>query len=134
VAAQLLRRVALTESALRDRLMAKGYQAATAERTVVRCRELGYANDERLAFDRARALRARGAGSVRIAFDLAARGLAEALVEAAVEASRDGEPEVVWARRALERSGEGSGARAWRLLTARGFPEEVVVDLLGEPG
>jgi regulatory protein len=133
VAARLLARAPLTEHALRERLVARGYQPATADRTVLRCRELGYANDERLAFERARSLRQRGAGGLRIAADLAARGLPDGLVAAAVEASCDGEPEQVWAARVLERAGNPGGARAWRLLESRGFPEQVVADLVDEP-
>jgi regulatory protein len=133
VAARLLARAALTEAALRERLLAKGYQSETATRTVARCRELGYVSDERLALDRARILRARGAGSLKIAADLAARGLPEALVASAVEASRAGEPEEAWARRVLAREGQPAGARAWRLLAGRGFPEDVLSDVVGDP-
>ena len=133
VAARLLARAALTEAALRERLLAKGYQPETATRTVARCRELGYVSDERLALDRARTLRARGAGSLKIAADLAARGLPEALVASAVEASRAGEPEEAWARRVLAREGQPAGARAWRLLAGRGFPEDVLSDVVGDP-
>jgi len=91
--------------------------------------------DAAYARERARALRARGAGSLRITADLAARGLPEPLVEAAVEESRAGEREIDWARRALRATGLAprTRARAWRLLHARGFPEEVIADLLGEP-
>lgn len=91
-------------------------------------------SDERLAFDRARTLRMRGAGSLKIADDLRGRGLAEALIAAAVEASMEGEPEASWARRVLERAGDPRGARAWRLLASRGFVEETIAELLGEPG
>jgi SOS response regulatory protein OraA/RecX len=132
VASRLLAHSALTEAALRERLLAKGYQPETAARTVARCRELGYVSDERLALDRARALRARGAGSVKIAADLAARGLSDGLVATAVEASRAGESEEAWARRVLARAGQPTGARAWRLLAGRGFPEDVLCDVLGE--
>jgi SOS response regulatory protein OraA/RecX len=114
--------------------VARGYQQSTATRTVDRCRELGYVGDERLADERARALRARGAGSLKIASDLEGRGLSEAIIARAIEESRDGEAEAVWARRALERQGRPRGAKAWRLLASRGFPEEVVRDVLGEPG
>jgi len=134
VAARLLARASLTEAALRERLVARGYQPETVVRTVTRCRELGYVSDERLALDRARALRMRGAGSLKIADDLRGRGLPEALVAAAVEASREGEAEISWARRALERAGQPRGGRAWRLLASRGFVEEIIADLLGEPG
>jgi regulatory protein len=133
VAARLLARAALTEAELEGRLVARGYQPATAARTVARCRELGYVSDERFAHDRARALRARGGGALRIGADLAARGLPDALVVAAVEASRDGEPERTWARRALDRAGSPPAAKAWRLLLGRGFPEDVVADVVGEP-
>jgi len=134
VASRLLARASLTEAALRDRLERRGYQPETAARAVTRCRELGYVSDERLAFDRARTLRLRGAGSLRIADDLRARGLPEGLIAAAVEASLEGEREVSWARRVLDRAGEPRGARAWRLLASRGFVEEVIEELLGDPG
>ena len=112
--------------------MARGYQRATAARTVERCRELGYVGDERLAHDRARALRQRGAGSLKIAADLGGRRLSAALVDAAVEASLDGEPEIEWARRMLLRERVPKGAKAWRLLAGRGFPEDVVSELVGD--
>ena len=132
VAARLLAHAALTEATLRDRLLAKGYQPETAARTVTRCRELGYVSDERLALDRARALRTRGAGSLKIAADLAARGLSEGQVATAVAASRAGQSEEAWARRVLARAGQPTGPRAWRLLAGRGFSEDVVCDVLGE--
>ena len=113
--------------------MARGYQRATAAKTVARCRELGYVGDERYAHDRARSLRARGAGALRIGADLEARGLSPGLVAAAVEESLDGETERAWARRALDAAGRPRGAKAWRLLVGRGFPEDVVSDLVGDP-
>jgi regulatory protein len=134
VAARILTRAPRSEADLHARLVARGYQQSTATRTVDRCRELGYVGDERLADERARALRARGAGSLKIASDLEGRGLSEAIIARAIEESRDGEAEAVWARRALERQGRPRGAKAWRLLASRGFPEEVVRDVLGEPG
>jgi regulatory protein len=131
VAARLLARASVTEAELERRLVAKGYRPATAAATVSRCRELGWVGDEALALARARTLRSRGAGGLRIAADLEARGLTADLVAAAVAESREGEPEIAWARRALERLGT-PGRRAWRHLVSRGFPEDVVVDLLGE--
>ena len=135
MAARLLARAPRTEAELAARLVARGYHPTTASATVARCRELGYVGDGSFAHDRARALRARGAGSLKIAADLTTRGLPEALVTAAVDESRDGLPEIEWARRALALADEAvvAGPRSWRLLAGRGFPEEVVVDLLGEP-
>ena len=134
VAARLLTRAPRTEADLEARLVARGYQKATAQKTVARCRELGYVGDERFAHDRAKALRERGAGSLKIAADLTARGLSELLTLAAVEASLDGEPEATWARRVLERERKARGPQAWRLLVGRGFPEDVVADVAGDPG
>jgi SOS response regulatory protein OraA/RecX len=127
----MLARAPRTEAELEERLVALGYRRETASGTVARCRELGYVGDEAFAHERARSLRARGAGCLRIEADLAARGLPDGLIARAVEASREGEPEAEWARRALAR--EPSKRNAWRFLAARGFPEDVVVDVLGEP-
>jgi len=131
VAARLLGRASRTEADLEARLVALGYRRETAAATVARCRELGWVGDAHFAHERARALRARGAGSVRIEADLTGRGLSDGLVAEAVEASREGEPEIEWARRALGRSRDV--ARAWRFLAGRGFAEDVIVELLGEP-
>jgi regulatory protein len=130
VAAGVLRRAPRSAAELAERLVAKGYQVETAARTVARSTELGWVNDAQLALDRARTLRRRGAGSLRIAADLEARGVATRLIDAAVEESLDGEPEREWALRALGRGGAADRARAWRLLTSRGFPEEVVADVV----
>lgn len=132
VAAGILRRAARTEAELEARLTAKGYQPSTAATAVDRCRELGWVGDERLALDRAQSMRLRGAGSLKIAADLAGRGLAESLVERAVAASLDERTEADWARDALARAGDRDGPRAWRLLASRGFPEDVITDVLGE--
>ena len=130
MAARWLRRAPETEARLEARLVALGYRRETAAAAVARCRELGWVGDVAFAHERARALRARGAGSLRIEADLAGRGLPEGLVAEAVEASRAGEPEVAWAQRAL--GAVRDRRRAWRLLVSRGFPEEVVVEVLGE--
>jgi SOS response regulatory protein OraA/RecX len=80
----------------------------------------------------ARARRARGSGPLRIGADLEARGLPASLIEAAVEASRDGRSEHDWVEPALRGAGiAGAPARAWRLLVQRGFPEDVVARALG---
>jgi regulatory protein len=130
VAARWLARTPLSEGQLAFRLGRKGYSTRTVDATVARCRELGWVGDRTLALDRARALRRRGAGPLRIVADLTARGVPEPLADEAVEESRDGEPETEWARRAVAR--EHDRRRAWRLLVSRGFPEDVVGDALGD--
>ena len=134
VAARLLARRPMTTTELEARLVTMGYQARTASGVVARALELRWLDDQTLAHDRARSLRARGAGPLRIAADLESRGLPAAMVEAAVEASRDGRSESDWAEQALAEAGlveRVAPARAWRLLVQRGFPEEVVSRLLG---
>jgi regulatory protein len=132
----MLARAPQSESELRRRLVAKGYQEATAEATLTRCRELGWVNDAVFALDRARALRRRGAGALRIGGDLEARGVPEPLIVEAVDMSRDGRSEAALAREALGNAPEPASApgRAWRLLMSRGFPEDVVMDVVGSPG
>jgi regulatory protein len=126
-----LARAARTEAELEERLHALGYRRETAAATVARCRELGWVGDQTFARDCARSLRARGAGSLKIAADLTARGLPDHLIETAVDESLEGEPETTWARRSLR--GLSDPRRAWRLLTSRGFPEDVITDLVGDP-
>ena len=131
VAAGMLRRAPMSEAELATKLVAKGYQPSTAAGVVARCCELGWLNDEVFAHDRARALRQRGAGSLKITADLEGRQLSGVLVQRAVSASLDGVPERTWAERALAASEcAADSARAWRLLSSRGFPEDVVADLI----
>jgi regulatory protein len=134
VAARFLARGPRTEAEVRAKLEGMGWSPEATERTLARCRELGWVNDAVLAEDRARALRKRGAGSLKLAAELEGRGVAAALVEAAIEASRDGQSEASWARRALEDAGVAVAPtpKAWRLLAGRGFAEEVVMEVLGE--
>ena len=114
--------------------MAKGYREATADATVTRCRELGWVNDPVFALDRARQLRCRGAGPLRIGGDLEARGVPGRVIDAAVIESRDGRSETDLAREAIGRvpADRAARARAWRLLVAHGFPEDAVADVLGD--
>lgn len=136
MAARLLARRAVTAAELGQRLEARGYRGETAARTVRRCVELGWVNDEELARRRAAALRARGAGSEKIAADLASRGVPRLAIDAAVAESLGERSEAAWAEAALEAAGidpARAPGRAWRLLASRGFSEQVVVDVVGEP-
>jgi SOS response regulatory protein OraA/RecX len=137
VAARVLGRGPRTEAELAVRLDKIGYSAARVAATVARCRELHYVDDAAVAMDRARTLRARGAGGLRIASELEARGVPDLLVTAAVEGSLEGEREADWARRALARqridvADPHARGRAWRLLASRGFPEDVIADIVPE--
>jgi regulatory protein len=136
VAARLLARRAYAAAELTRRLEDMGYRGETAARTVERCVELGWVNDIELARGRAAVLRARGAGSLKIVADLEGRGVPALAIEDAVVESRGDRSEAAWAREALAAAGIDPGhtpARAWRLLAGRGFAEQVVVDVVGEP-
>jgi SOS response regulatory protein OraA/RecX len=135
IATKVLARAPRTEAELAARLERIGYSAARVAATVARCRELRYVDDAAVAMDRARTLRARGAGSLRIATELEARGVPDVLIGAALEESLEGEGEIHWAERALARQridvrDPHVRARAWRLLAARGFPEDVIADVV----
>ena len=135
IAARVLARGPRTEAELAARLERIGYSAAKVAATVARCRELRYVDDAAVAMDRARTLRARGAGSLRIATELGARGVPDEVVSAALEESLEGESEVHWAERALERQridvrDPQTRVRAWRLLASRGFPEDVIAEVV----
>jgi len=125
IAAKVLARGPRTEAELAARLEKIGYSAAKVAATVARCRELRYVDDAAVAMDRARTLRARGAGSLRIATELEARGVPDVLVSAALEESLEGETEAHWAERALARQrldvrDAHARMRAWRLTFADG--------------
>jgi len=113
-----------------------GYREETAARTVGRCVELGWVNDAELARGRAATLRARGAGTLKIIADLEGRGVPRFAIEDAVVESRGDLSETAWAHEALSAAGVDPAQapeRAWRLLASRGFDEQVVIDVVGEP-
>jgi SOS response regulatory protein OraA/RecX len=121
---------------LETRLVDVGYQPETAARTVARCAELGWLDDARLARDRAESLRRRGAGCLHNIPDLAARGHAGPVVGAADDAASESRSERAWAAAALAAARidpAAAPAKAWRFLLGRGFPEDVVTDVVGEP-
>lgn len=133
----MLARAPRTEAELETRLVDLGYRSVTAATTVERCRELGYVGDATYARERARTLRARGCGELRIAADLGARGLPESLIAVAIDESREGLSEKDLARRTLGRRADDLSTpqarlRAWRLLAGRGYTEEVVADVVGD--
>lgn len=86
----------------------RGCAASDIEKVLARCRELGYLDDRRFAFERARALLrgGRAAGS-RIRLDLRRRGIDAELAEAALSAAE----------------AEQSPERVLRDLLERRFPD-----------
>ena len=108
---------------LRAKLRARGHAPAAVEAALRRLRAEGMQSDGRYAEERARALIARGCGSLRVAADLAGQEVPEDALAAAVAAAREGELER--ARAALRARPGRSRAQALRFLAGRGFPGAV---------
>lgn len=120
---------------LRTRLAARGHATAVIDATMKRLRGAGYIDDARVATVAVGAAARRGQGSERVRAQLLARGIAAASVEAAIEASFS--DELSLARNALRKrqhampSTPSERAKAARFLAQRGFPEAIVLTLLG---
>ena len=90
---------------------------------------LGALDDERHARELAAQRLAAGWGPGRIAHDLEAAGVAEAVIVATL-AALDADEVLAAARHAV---GDRTGAAGWQRLGARGFDEETAERLLGLP-
>ena len=125
-----------SEQEIRNRLAADGTAASAINATVRRLRQLRYLDDRRVAHGAAESAVRRGHGSERVRAELAAKGIAESLVEDALQAAFADEAEL--ARQALARrypvppQQPGDRGRAARFLLRQGFPEAVVRSVLGE--
>src|SRR5262249_26287929 len=121
---------------IRARLEAAGHRPTIIAATIARLHELRYLSDERFAETAAARAAQRGHGSERVRAELAAKGVAESVIAVGIAAAFAAEPalaHVVLSRRfptlpatAPER------AKAARFLLQRGFPEAVVLAILGE--
>ncbi len=127
-----------TEQELRDRLAVQHASASVIDATIHRLYQLRYLDDRRVAQGVAESARRRGHGSARARAQLAARGVAEALIEEVLQAAFADEAEL--ARRALVRRypeaprETADRAKAARFLLRQGYPEEVVSAVLGDEG
>ncbi len=125
-----------SEHEIRARLAAAGAGAATINATVRRLKQLHYLDDRRFAQSVTEQALRRGYGSDYVRAQLAVKGVADTLIEAAVAASFG--DETALARRALahryptEPQRPAERARAARFLLRRGFPEAVVFAILEE--
>jgi len=106
------------------------------EATVRRLHELSYLDDRRFAHSAAEQAAQRGHGSDYVRAQLTAKGVAEALIEEGIVAAFDDETHLartVLARRyPQEPQQPAERAKAARFLHQRGFPEAVVLAILGE--
>jgi regulatory protein len=121
---------------VRTRLDASGAAPEIVAGTIRRLQELHYIDDERFARTAADNAARRGHGSERVRAELAAKGVAEPLVDAAIAAVFADEPAL--AQAALSRRfptlphTTRERAKAARFLLQRGFPEALVLAILGE--
>ncbi len=121
-AARSLARRDLTEKELAERLSRAQIAPAIRSEAMGQLVRSGAVDDGRFARARAELLAERGAGDGLIQHDLAGRGIAKELVEAAVDAL---EPETVRATRIVERRG-GPSVRTARHLAGKGFLEDSI--------
>lgn len=84
---------ACSELELRRKLRTAGYSSTETADAIERCRKLGVLNDRLLAEDYARSLSDRGCGARMVRFRLGRRGLGTRSIEAALEATAEGEAE-----------------------------------------
>lgn len=134
---RLLAQRAYSEQELTDRLLAKGFTAAAAARTVAHLKTQGYLDDTRLAADQAERLRTRGFGPEGVRAKLLQKGLSTEMVEQTLETGGEDQDRES-ARRLLASRFSADAlkqpqtyARAFRLLLRRGYSQEVVESLLG---
>jgi regulatory protein len=142
-ALRLLRHRGRSRHELRGALERRGFGESVQEDTLRRLHELGYLDDAKFARQRATTLLREGklAGAA-ILERLEAHGIPEADAKAALAGAQEeaGYDPLAAARALLERRGlwgrtlsEKDRARAARTLAQRGFPEDIVERLLGEP-
>jgi regulatory protein len=131
LACRWLMRVARSEAEIRLRLTRVGYSARAVDETLRRLREQRFIDDQQLARNRAQTLADRGYGDAWIENDLLQRGLAEALVQQALEGlPPESERAAVWLERGSARGGPG---KAWRALLQRGFSADTAESAVGAP-
>ena len=125
-----------SEQEIRSRLAARGESATTIAATVRRLRHFRYLDDRRFALGVAEQAVRRGYGSEYVRAQLEHKGVAEHVIEQALQASFDNEADL--AKQALARHfreesrEEARHAKAARFLLRRGFPEAVVFAILDE--
>jgi SOS response regulatory protein OraA/RecX len=131
LACRWLMRAARSEAEIRLRLTRVGYSARAVDETLRRLCDQRFIDDRQLARNRAQTLEDRGYGNAWIENDLLQRGLAEALVQQALERlTPESERAVAWLTRG---SGQRDPAAAWRALLQRGFSADTAESAVGAP-
>ena len=112
---------------IEEHLRARGYSDDDRSRVVGRLLRTELVNDERFAHSRATSLAKRGAGNGLIRARLAEAGVADDLVDGALEAV-DGE--AARARRIV--ASRGASHKTARYLYGKGFSDEVIRSVIAE--
>ena len=141
-AVRFLAPAARSTSEVDRHLQTRGFEAALVDATLAALRERGWVNDAAFAERRAEELLLRrGAGRLKVAYELTRRGLTDTVVDRAIAAVLEGRSEVALGRAALVRRfgderpvSRAERARAFRFLVGRGHPVDVVTEILGEDG
>jgi regulatory protein len=126
VAVRALRRQDLSEQGIAERLARASVAPAAVEESLAVLARSGLVDDARFARTRAGTLAERAYGDAAIRHDLDRRGVAQDVIEAALESL---ETEVERARRLVERRGPGPGTA--RYLASKGFGEEALETAAG---
>lgn len=125
-----------SEQEMRLRLAVLGAPAQDIETTIDRLRDLRYLNDRRLAERTAEQAVRRGHGSEYARAQLTAKGVEERFIDEAIGAAFATEVqlarEVLGRRYPVASQRPAERAKAARFLLQRGFPEAVVLAILGE--
>ena len=125
-----------SECEIRSRLVALEIAPAVIESTIRRLHELRYLDERRFAVAAAEQAAQRGHGSDYVRAQLTTKGVAAALIEDSIAAAFDDETRLaraVLARRYPDEPQQpAERAKAARFLYQRGFPEAVVLAILGE--
>ena len=135
-AVRLLARHDRSEFEIRSRLLGLEVSSAVVDATIRRLRELHYVDDRRFAGTVAEQAAQRGHGSEYVRAQLTMKGVAEPLIDDSIAAVFTDETHLarqVLARRyPNEPQRPAERAKAARFLYQRGFPEAVVLAILGE--
>jgi regulatory protein len=135
-ALSLLGRRDYTVRELRDRLAERGYGAPEIDTTIAELCSAGLLDDRRVAAAHLRtAARVKGRGRVRIAHELAARGVAADVVDEAVSALSDAEEasaieRLLVRRRLPPRPSMPERRKLFQQLLRRGFRADVIAKVL----
>jgi regulatory protein len=114
-----------SSSELRRRLAEQGYDSNECEEAIEKLVRTGLTDDTRYAEARARALAERGAGDLRIRYELVQAGMTDEVTQQALDTL---DTEADRARNVVFR--RGAGPKTARYLQGKGFSDEVIAGVV----